>query len=167
MDHYAFSSKKTGGNGENMAGRGAYERMFPYYYSTTAPLLPSALPQLESIIMQVQKYPIYRFFRFLAFKLWILLSTLLIFFLTTSLVSFTFQETQDRMLEFTLQLQTRVRNGMPLGGLILDHVLENLVFVPIMVGMIFFLIEFYGGDKFLAFSVLSMVWICEVFSAIR
>jgi hypothetical protein len=71
------------------------------------------------------------------------------------------------MLEFTLQLQTRVRAGMPLGGLILDHVLENLVFVPIMIGMIFFLIELYGGDKFLAFMVLSMVWICEVFSAVR
>ena len=165
MDHYAFSSKKAGQDGANVAGRGAYE-------SITVPsssffTLPSALQKLESIITQVHKHPLVRLLRFLAFKLWILLSTLLIFFLTTSLVSFTFQETQDRMLEFTLQLQTRVRNGMPLGELILDHVLENLVFVPIMVGMIFFLIEFYGGDKFLAFSVLSMVWICEVFSAIR
>ena len=71
------------------------------------------------------------------------------------------------MLEFTVQLKDRVRNRMPLAGLIVRHVLENLVFVPIMVGMIFFLIEFYGGDKFLAFSVLSMVWLCEVFSAIR
>jgi hypothetical protein len=35
-----------------------------------------------------------------------------------------------------------------------------------MVGMIFFLIEFYGGDKFLAFTVLSVVWVAEVFSAI-
>ena len=56
---------------------------------------------------------------------------------------------------------------MPLAGLIVGHVLENLVFVPVMVGMIFFLIEFYGGDRFLAFAVLSMFWICEVFSAIR
>lgn len=165
MDHYAFSSKKTGEDGESMAGRGAYERM--QFRSSSASSLPSALQQLESAMIQVQTYPLYRLLRFLAFKLWILFSTLLIFFLTTSLVSFTFQETQDRMLEFTLQLQTRVRNGMPLGGLVLDHVLENLVFVPIMVGMIFFLVEFYGGDKFLAFSVLSMVWICEVFSAIR
>jgi hypothetical protein len=70
------------------------------------------------------------------------------------------------MLEFTFQLQSRVRANLPLGSLILDHVLENLVFVPIMVGMIFFLIEFYGDDKFLAFMVLSMVWICEVYSAI-
>ncbi len=164
MDHYAFSSRKAGEDGANVAGRGAYERIM---FSSSSYMLPSALQQLESIMTQVQKYPLVRLLRFLAFKLWILLSTLLIFFLTTSLVSFTFQETQDRMLEFTLQLQTRVRNGMPLGGLILDHVLENLIFVPIMVGMVFFLIEFYGGDKFLAFSVLSMVWICEVFSAIR
>ena len=63
----------------------------------------------------------------------------LIFCLTTSLVNFTFQETQDRMLEFTLQLQTRVRERRAYRGLIIDHVLENLVFVPILVGMIFFL----------------------------
>lgn len=152
-DHYAFSSKSS--------GDGACESM---QFASTSSL---SFASIKHIILRVRRSPLYRLLRFLTFKLLVLLSTLLIFFLTTSLVSFTFQETQDRMLEFTLQLQTRVRAGMPLGGLILDHVLENLVFVPIMIGMIFFLIEFYGGDKFLAFMVLSMVWICEVFSAVR
>ena len=113
-----------------------------------------------------QKHPMWRLLQFLTFKLKVFLSTLFIFFLTTSLVSFTFQETQDRMIEFTLQLQTIVRARLPLGGLIIRHILEVLVFVPVMVGIIFFLIEFYAGDKFLAFMVLSMVWIAEVFSAI-
>ncbi|KAL3815506.1 hypothetical protein ACHAXA_006203, partial [Cyclostephanos tholiformis] len=158
MDHYAFSSKA--GGGDKFGGISCDSTQ---YESTT-----SSWPftSIYRILLRIQRYPLYRLLRFLTFKLLVLLSTLLIFFLTTSLVSFTFQETQDRMLEFTLHLQTRVRSGMPLGGLILDHVLENLVFVPIMVGMIFFLIEFYGGDKFLAFMVLSMVWICEVFSAV-
>lgn len=156
MDHYAFSSKSSG---DRLSG--ACESM------KFASTLSLQFASISNILSRVQRYPLYRLLRFLTFKLLVLLSTLLVFFLTTSLVSFTFQETQDRMLEFTLQLQTRVRAGMPLGGLILDHVLENLVFVPIMVGMIFFLIEFYGGDKFLAFMVLSMVWICEVFSAVR
>mmetsp|Transcript_22084 Transcript_22084/g.48024 ORF Transcript_22084/g.48024 Transcript_22084/m.48024 type:complete len:741 (-) Transcript_22084:255-2477(-) len=155
MDHYAFSSKSSGDRSS-----GAYETIIQST-STQLPFFAS----INNIIAKVQKYPMYRFLRFLTFKLLVLLSTLLIFFLTTSLVSFTFQETQDRMVEFTLQLQTRVRARMPYGGLILGHVLENLVFVPIMVGMIFFLIEFYG-DKFLAFMVLSMVWVCEVFSAV-
>jgi hypothetical protein len=159
MDHYAFSSKARGG--DEFCGA-SYDSMYFACASSS-----STFPSLHNIFLRVQRYPLYRLLRFLTFKLLVLLSTLLIFFLTTSLVSFTFQETQDRMLEFTLHLQTRVRAGMPLGGLILDHVLENLVFVPIMVGMIFFLIEFYGGDKFLAFMVLSMVWICEVFSAVR
>eukprot|EP00547_Thalassionema_nitzschioides_P007270 CAMPEP_0194221742 /NCGR_PEP_ID=MMETSP0156-20130528/31256_1 /TAXON_ID=33649 /ORGANISM="Thalassionema nitzschioides, Strain L26-B" /LENGTH=295 /DNA_ID=CAMNT_0038952247 /DNA_START=968 /DNA_END=1855 /DNA_ORIENTATION=+ len=35
-----------------------------------------------------------------------------------------------------------------------------------MVGMMFFLIEFYGGDKVLAFMVLSLVWVCEAFSMV-
>ena len=49
----------------------------------------------------------------------------------------------------------------------MTHVVENLVFVPIMVGMIFFLIEFYNGDKIAAFMVLSIVWVCEAFSVVR
>jgi hypothetical protein len=146
-DHYAFSSR-SGGDDEAAAT------------TTTSKSIHATLSKL-------QKHPLYRLLRFLTFRLSVLLSSLFIFFLTTSLVSFTLQETQDRMLEFTLQLKDRVRNRLPLAGLIVRHVLENLVFVPIMVGMIFFLIEFYGGDKFLAFSVLSMVWLCEVFSAIR
>ncbi|KAL7538874.1 hypothetical protein ACHAXR_012324 [Thalassiosira sp. AJA248-18] len=158
MDRYAFSSKSSA----SRSNGGARETIMQT--TSTSSLLPLAF--INNIIARIEKYPLYRFLRFLTFKLLVLLSTLLIFFLTTSLVSFTFQETQDRMVEFTLQLQTRVRARMPLGGLILGHVLENLVFVPIMIGMIFFLIEFYGGDTFLAFMVISMVWICEVFSAI-
>ena len=145
-DHYAFSSRSGGDYDDDDAEEQA---------------------SINSFLSKVKRLPLYRLFRFLTFRLSVLLSSLFIFFLTTSLVSFTLQETQDRMLEFTLQLKDRVRNRLPLAGLILRHVLENLVFVPIMVGMIFFLIEFYGGDKFLAFSVLSMVWLCEVFSAIR
>ena len=141
-DHYAFSSSSTSKYGI------------------------SNHPMLQLFIGKVHKHPVCRLLRFFLFKLTVFLSTLFIFFLTTSLVSFTFQETQDRMLEFTIQLQTNVRARLPLGGLIFRHILENLVFVPVMVGMIFFLIEFYGGDKFLAFTVLSVVWVAEVFSAI-
>eukprot|EP00985_Skeletonema_marinoi_P009857 scaffold4635_cov195-Skeletonema_marinoi.AAC.7 len=146
-DHYAFSSR-SGGDDEAA--------------NTTF----SSSKSINALVSKLQMHPIYRLLRFLTFRLSVLLSSLFIFFLTTSLVSFTLQETQDRMLEFTLQLKDRVRNRLPLAGLVVRHVLENLVFVPIMVGMIFFLIEYYGGDKFLAFSVLSMVWLCEVFSAI-
>jgi hypothetical protein len=149
-DHYAFSSRSGGDEAT----------------STTAKATATS-KSINTMLSKLQRHPLYRLLRFLTFRLSVLLSSLFIFFLTTSLVSFTLQETQDRMLEFTLQLKDRVRNRLPLAGLIVRHVLETLVFVPIMVGMIFFLIEFYGGDKFLAFSVLSMVWLCEVFSAIR
>jgi len=158
-DHYAFSSR-SGKDDEGAAAAAAATT------TTEANTSFWASKSIHALVSKVQKHPIYRLLRFLTFRLSVLLSSLFIFFLTTSLVSFTLQETQDRMLEFTLQLKDRVRNRLPFAGLIARHVLENLVFVPIMVGMIFFLIEYYGGDKFLAFSVLSMVWLCEVFSAI-
>jgi hypothetical protein len=139
IDHYAFSSSRGGSSSK--------------YYAID---FLSSYPFLGNIVAKMRHNPLYRLVRFLMFKLAVFLSTLFIFFLTTSLVSFTFQETQDRMLEFTLQLQTHVRARLPLGGLIVRHILENVVFVPVMVGMIFFLIEFYEGDKFLAFMVLTI-----------
>ena len=110
--------------------------------------------------------PTFHYRHSLFFKAGVLLTSVFLFFITTTLVSFTLRETQDRMLQFTFQLQEHVRADRPLGQLIFTHVVENLVFVPIMVGMMFFLIEFYGGDKLLAFMVLSIVWVCEVFSTI-
>ena len=103
---------------------------------------------------------------FLRFKLGVLGASSFLFFVTTTLVSFTLRETQDRMLNFTFQLQEHVRNRIPVGRLVATHVVENLVLVSINIGAIFFLIEFYGGDKFLAFMVLTLVWVSEVFSVI-
>ena len=105
---------------------------------------------------------------YLVFKSGVLVSSLFLFFLTTTLVSFTLRETQNRMLHFTLQLQFHIRRRQPYGNLIVTHVVENMVFVPIMIGIIFFLTDcFYSGDKFLAFVILSGIWVCEVFSAVR
>lgn len=99
-------------------------------------------------------------------KAGVVLTSIFLFFITTTLTSFMLRETQQRMLEFTIQLQNHVREERSLGRLIFMHVMSNLVFVPIMVGMMFFLIEFYGGDKVLAFMVSSIFWISEVYSIV-
>jgi hypothetical protein len=135
-------------------------------------------------------------------KLMVVVKTSFLFFIITTLVSFTLRETQERMIDFTYQLrelyaQSSSNNNNNTGSnsnlhttpaphtvqrvvslrpgvvawqvapLVARHLAENLLFVPIMIGMIFFLIEFYRGDKFLAFMVVSLVWLCEVFTVIR
>lgn len=62
-------------------------------------------------------------------------------------------------------LQRHVRARLPLVPLISYHLMDSLVFVPIMLGVLFFLFEFFG-DHVLAFLVLLVVWGCEVFSAV-
>jgi Tumour-associated protein len=96
----------------------------------------------------------------------VVIKTSFLFFITTKLVSFTLRETQGRMLDFTHHLQECFRDNRPVVQLVTTHVVENLVFVPVMVGMIFFLIKFYRGDMFLAFLVLSLVWVCESLSLV-
>jgi Tumour-associated protein len=96
----------------------------------------------------------------------VIVKTSFLFFITTKLVSFTLRETQGRMLDFTHHLQECFRDNRPVIQLVTTHVVENLVFVPVMVGMIFFLIKFYRGDMFLAFLVLSLVWVCESLSLV-
>jgi hypothetical protein len=99
------------------------------------------------------------------FKCGVLITSLFVFFTTTMSVSFTLRETQARMLKFTVQLQHHARHRFPTYRLIFVHVIESLVFVPIMIGILFFLFEFFD-DQLLAFMVLTLVWICELYTMI-
>ncbi|CAK7357041.1 unnamed protein product [Dovyalis caffra] len=102
---------------------------------------------------------------YLVTKCGVLMMSLFVFFTTTMSVSFTLRETQTRMLKFTVQLQHHARHRLPTFQLIFVHVIESLVFVPIMIGILFFLFEFYS-DQLLAFMVLILVWLCELFTLI-
>ncbi|XP_071696830.1 membralin-like protein At1g60995 isoform X2 [Rutidosis leptorrhynchoides] len=106
-----------------------------------------------------------RFGDYFATKCGVLMMSLFVFFTTTMSVSFTLRETQTRMLKFTVQLQHHARHHLPTFQLIFVHVIESLVFVPIMIGILFFLFEFYD-DQLLAFMVLILVWLCELFTLI-
>ncbi|KAK4783808.1 hypothetical protein SAY86_018176 [Trapa natans] len=98
-------------------------------------------------------------------KCGVLMMSLFVFFTTTMSVSFTLRETQTRMMKFTVQLQHHARHQLPTFQLIFVHVIESLVFVPIMIGILFFLFEFYD-DQLLAFMILILVWLCELFTLI-
>ncbi|CAI0470530.1 unnamed protein product [Linum tenue] len=106
-----------------------------------------------------------KFGDYLVTKCGVLMMSLFVFFTTTMSVSFTLRETQTRMLRFTVQLQHHARHRLPTFQLIFVHVIESLVFVPIMIGILFFLFEFYD-DQLLAFMVLILVWLCELFTLI-
>lgn len=106
-----------------------------------------------------------RFGDYFATKCGVLMMSLFVFFTTTMSVSFTLRETQTRMLKFTVQLQHHALHRIPTFQLIFVHVIESLVFVPIMIGILFFLFEFYD-DQLLAFMVLILVWLCELFTLI-
>ncbi|XP_077253774.1 S3 self-incompatibility locus-linked pollen protein isoform X2 [Tasmannia lanceolata] len=106
-----------------------------------------------------------RYEDYLVTKCGVLIMSLFVFFTTTMSVSFTLRETQSRMLKFTVQLEHHARYRLPTFQLIFVHVIESLVFVPIMIGILFFLFEFYK-DQLLAFMVLVLVWLCELFTLI-
>merc|ERR1719487_1513393 len=95
-----------------------------------------------------------------------LLTSFFLFFTTSTLVSYTLRETQSRMLHFTHLLQLHTQRDQPIAALVMTHIIESLVFVPILLGMLFFMFEFFAGDRLLAFYVLSLVWMCEVFSVV-
>eukprot|EP00271_Cylindrocystis_brebissonii_P008143 TRINITY_DN2215_c5_g1_i1.p1 TRINITY_DN2215_c5_g1~~TRINITY_DN2215_c5_g1_i1.p1 ORF type:complete len:739 (-),score=69.72 TRINITY_DN2215_c5_g1_i1:1442-3658(-) len=99
------------------------------------------------------------------FKCGVLVTSLLVFFTTTTSVSFILHETQARMLKFTLQLQHHARHRLPTFRLIFVHVMGLLVFVPVMTGVFFLLLELFH-DQLLAFMLLTLVWLCEVFTMI-
>uniref|UniRef100_A0A7S1TRD7 Uncharacterized protein n=2 Tax=Phaeomonas parva TaxID=124430 RepID=A0A7S1TRD7_9STRA len=100
-----------------------------------------------------------------ALKLGSLCAIAFLFYVVSTMVSFTLRQTQNKMLRFTYMLERSVRYGMPYRGLVMTHVVDSLVFVPMMVGMLFFLFQFYD-DQVLALLVLSCVWLSEVYAII-
>ena len=97
------------------------------------------------------------------FKAGTFLSAVFLLFATSSLASFILAATQQRMLRFTVELHETVRARRPLAPLVAAHLLESLAFVPLMLGVLFFLFEFFG-DQLLAFLLTLLVWSCELWS---
>lgn len=62
----------------------------------------------------------------LFFKSELLVTTLFLFFATTTLVSSTLTQTQLRMLHFTDQLRQHIRLHLPIVGLVLEHTMQSL-----------------------------------------
>ena len=116
-------------------------------------LLPVPLSRLLHLLYQ------------LVLKTELLVTTLFLFFATTTLVSSTLTATQLRMLHFTDQLRQHLRLQLPVVGLVLEHTMQSLSFVPVVVGILFFLFEFFNSQV-LAFLLLMLVWLCESFTVL-
>ena len=91
--------------------------------------------------------------QFVLFRCGVLASSLFLFVIMTTLVSYTLRETQERMLKFTYLLQFHVTRRLAISSLVLTHVLDSLVFVPIMLGIYFFLFEFFSDQLVSSFLV--------------
>lgn len=92
-------------------------------------------------------------------------SGFVLYFIARSMVSFILVSTQEKMLKFTYLLQYCVRQRIPHNDLIFSHLYESFVFVPIMLGVHYFLLDFFR-DQLLSFLMLSMVWLVEVYNVL-
>lgn len=101
----------------------------------------------------------------LLFKFGTVCSALFLVLTATALTSFVLHETQRRVVRFTLALGSAVRSRRPVFRLVCAHSIESMVFVPIMIGVLFFLFEFFS-DKLLAFLVFMAVWACEIYAVV-
>ena len=102
-------------------------------------------------------------FHGLLLKAGTLCSALFLVFSSSSLASFILAQTQQRMLRFTVALQQHVNTRRSVLPLVLTHLIDSVVFVPIILGVHFFLFEFFD-DQLLAFYVILTVWTCEIWS---
>lgn len=87
-----------------------------------------------------------KLYQYLVFRIGVLFSTAFIFFISSTLMSFTLRETQHRMLSFTYVLQFHIARNRPIYEAVLTHVRESVIFVPIVSGFMFFLFNFYSDQ---------------------
>eukprot|EP00511_Aplanochytrium_stocchinoi_P006675 CAMPEP_0204837114 /NCGR_PEP_ID=MMETSP1346-20131115/27197_1 /ASSEMBLY_ACC=CAM_ASM_000771 /TAXON_ID=215587 /ORGANISM="Aplanochytrium stocchinoi, Strain GSBS06" /LENGTH=541 /DNA_ID=CAMNT_0051972383 /DNA_START=206 /DNA_END=1831 /DNA_ORIENTATION=- len=96
-------------------------------------------------------------------RLKIVCMTFFLIFITTSLAHDMFCATQERVLRFAFDLRARVESNLPYYVPVLAHGLSSLVFIPILIGMVVFLVEFFD-DQILALMVLAVAWLSELFA---
>ncbi|CAB9507407.1 Tumour-associated protein [Seminavis robusta] len=99
-----------------------------------------------------------------ASKVRTVIKTCLIYFISTNLVSFLLRVAQESLLELALQIRSHQEENRSIIPLFVTHVADAFVFVPITVGVLFYLREFYQGDWVIALSVLGIVFVGELFS---
>ena len=97
--------------------------------------------------------------QYVLFRVGVVFSTTFLFFLCTSLVAYILRQTQEKMVRFTFLLQYHVTHNQPIEGLIFTHVTESLVFVPIMMGIYFFLFEFFSDQLVSPFLFLLFIFL--------
>ncbi|TMW64589.1 hypothetical protein Poli38472_011469 [Pythium oligandrum] len=100
----------------------------------------------------------------IAFKVHVLYLCVSLFFVCIALLSFVMKETQLRCLRLT----DVVVNRLPVSNddvttLVISYFMQSLVLVPVVLGMLFFLLEVYR-DHVLAFGVLIILSYGEAFS---
>ena len=92
-------------------------------------------------------------------------TSLFYYFITSSLVSLTLKSTQENMLKFAYLLTHHVRSRIPYFHLVASHVVSSFVFVPIMIGLQYFVVEFFY-THFLSFLLATLIWMGEVFTVL-
>lgn len=130
---------------DSTSASGSTVNSLPNLLYTAATIINTRWRHLSQSVAQLNQY--------LAFRLGVVFSTTFLFFVTTTLVSYTLRETQERMLRFTHQLQHHINNDLPYWTLVFTHLVESLVFVPIIMGIHFFLVEFFS-DQLVSTAVL-------------
>ena len=100
-------------------------------------------------------------------KFGVVVSTLVTFVTLSMVVEYTLNETQAKMVDFTFKLKDHVRNDIPLASLVLTHILNILLFVPLTIGVLYLLQQVvFCDDIYMSFGVLSLVWFIQAYTAI-
>lgn len=136
-----------------------------YHITNTRNSKPRGFNLSASTILDMSNWS--SWFRPWATKFATALKTCLIYFISTNIVSFLLRVTQARLLELALQIRSHWQAGRSILPLFVTHVADSFVFVPITIGVVFFLREFYQWDWRIAMMVLIVLWFCEAFSFIR
>lgn len=100
---------------------------------------------------------------YILWKLEVAFRSILLFFVTTTLVSFCMKHTQLHIFQFTIQMRHQSLQRSSLVPVVVSHLLESLVLILVMVGVLLCVAEFMP-DKTISLLVLFLMWATELFT---
>ena len=130
--------------------------------------------EVDGMIQPIQTYIV---LDIIILKLSILITSFLIFIVSTTLVSLTQREVQLRICQlisnsffFTLicsvNLSQHIRTNLPYRRVIGSFVVQTIVFIMLTLGVFLTMAEFVG-DRMLSLMIVALLWWYELFATIR
>ncbi|EFC45334.1 predicted protein [Naegleria gruberi] len=96
-------------------------------------------------------------------RFFVKISPLILYVVSFVLIYYLVRTTQMNILHLIIELQAHLNSVNQILRSFLTHLFQNIMFVPVLLGVIGFIDNFFGGDQKISLMVFCLIWLAQIF----